>query len=53
MTEWNLVNRSELTEEERQMERELCEEERMDREKAFWDIGLDPERNNVDYGEDW
>ena len=30
MTEWKLVNRSELTEEERQMERELCEEERMD-----------------------
>lgn len=31
----------------------LNEEERQDREKAFWDIGLDPERNNVDYGEDW
>lgn len=31
----------------------LIEEERQERERQFWDVGLDPERNNVVYGEDW
>lgn len=28
----------------------LNEEERQDRERQFWDVGLDPERNGGDYG---
>lgn len=46
------MDRSELTEEERQMERELCDEEQKDRERKFWDVGLDMERNGeFDYDE--
>lgn len=31
------------------MAERLIEEERQDRERQFWDVGLDPERNGGDY----
>lgn len=34
-----------LTEEEKKLCEELNREEAQEREKAFWDIGIDPERN--------
>lgn len=42
---WEVLGQAEITDEDRRVMADLIEEERKDRERGFWDVGLDPERN--------
>ena len=42
---WGVLKPEEITDEDRRIMAELIEEERREREEAFWRIGLDPGYN--------